>query len=375
MVALILSLLGALRSALRTRADLALENLALRQQLFNLRRTSSRARLRNFDRAFWLVLSRFWSRWADVLVVVQPDTVVRWHRAGFRLFWRWKSRSGSPSDGGVSRETKRLIRRMAEANVGWGAPRIHGELLKLGIDIGERSVSRFMPPKPRKPPSQTWRTFLDNHVGSLASIDFFTVPTATFRVLYVFFVLAHDRRRALHFNVTEHPSAAWAAQQIVDAFPEDTAPRFMIRDRDCIFGDQFRRRVQGLGIEEILTAPRSPWQNPYAERLVGSVRRECLDHVIVLGERHLGGILKSYFAYYHRSRTHSVSEQGCAGAEGGVPARHGRDRGATRGRRPAPPVRAPRRLTGSPRRLLAEMDGKRLPGPRRHAPTAAWADT
>ena len=170
--------------------------------------------------------------------------------------------------------------------------------------VGPLPLLVFMPRKPRKPPSQTWRTFLDNHVGSLASIDFFTVPTATFRVLYVFFVLAHDRRRVLHFNVTEHPSATWTAQQIVEAFPEDTAPRFMIRDRDCIFGDQFRRRVQGLGIEEILTAPRSPWQNPYAERLVGSVRRECLDHVIVLGERHLGGILKSYFAYYHGSRTH-----------------------------------------------------------------------
>jgi transposase InsO family protein len=193
---------------------------------------------------------------------------------------------------------------MAEANVGWGAPRIHGELLKLGIDISERSVSRFIPPKPRKPPSQTWRTFLDNHVGLPASIDFFTVPTATFRVLYVFFVLAHDRRRVLHFSVTEHPSAAWTAQQIVEAFPEDTAPKYLPRDRDGIFGDQFRRRVHGLGIDEILTAPRSPWQNPYAERLVGSVRRECLDHVIVLGERHLHRIVKSYFAYYHRSRTH-----------------------------------------------------------------------
>jgi putative transposase len=304
MAAVILSILGALRSGLRTRADLTIENLALRQQLANLRRTSGRPRLRNSERAFWVVLSRLWSRWVEVLVVVKPDTVVRWHRAGFRLFWRWKSRAGTPPDGGVSKETKRLIRQMAEANAGWGAPRIHGELLKLGIDIAERSVSRFMPPKPRKPPSQTWRTFLDNYVGSLASIDFFTVPTATFRVLYVFFVLAHDRRRVLHFNVTDSPTAAWTAQQIVQAFPEDTAPTFMIRDRDCIFGDQFRRRVQGLGIEEILTAPRSPWQNPYAERLVASVRRECLDHVIVLGERHLGGILKSYFAYYHRSRIH-----------------------------------------------------------------------
>ena len=172
MVTVILGLLGALRSALRTRAGLALENLALRQQLANLPRTSSRARLRNCDRAFWLVLSRFWSRWADALVVVKPDTVLRWHRAGFRLFWRWKSRSHGPAEGSVAPEVRRLIRQMAEANVGWGAPRIHGELLQLGIEIGERSVSRFMPPKPRKPPSQTWRTFLDNHVGSLASIDF-----------------------------------------------------------------------------------------------------------------------------------------------------------------------------------------------------------
>jgi putative transposase len=230
--------------------------------------------------------------------------VVRWHRAGFRLFWRWKSRSRCLAESDVSAEVKTLIRQMAETNVGWGAPRIHGELLKLGIDIGECSVSRFMPPKLRKPPSQTWRTFLDNHVGSLASIDFFTVPTATFRVLYVFFVLAHDRRRVLHFNVTEFPSAQWTGQQIIEAFPEDTAPTYMIRDRDGIYGGQFRRRVEGIGIEEVLTAPRSPWQNPYAERLVGSVRRECLDHVIVLGEQHLYRILKSYFAYYHRSRTH-----------------------------------------------------------------------
>ena len=304
MVSVFLSLLGALRSALRTHADIALENLALRQQLANFRRTSGRPRLRASDRAFWVVLSRLWSRWADVLVVVKPDTVVRWHRAGFRLFWRWKSRSHSPAESDVSPEVKTLIRQMADGNPTWGAPRIHGELLKLGIDVGERSVSRFMPAKPRKPPSQTWRTFLDNHVGSLTSIDFFAVPTATFRVLYVFFVLSHDRRRVLHFNVTEFPSAQWTGQQIIEAFPEDTAPKYMIRDRDGIYGDQFRRRVEGIGIEEVLTAPRSPWQNPYAERLVGSVRRECLDHVIVLGERHLHRILKSYFAYYHRSRTH-----------------------------------------------------------------------
>jgi len=153
---------------------------------------------------------------------------------------------------------------MATANEGWGAPRIHSELLKFGIVLSERGVSRLMPPRTRKPPSQTWRTFLDNHVGSLASIDFFTVPTATFRVLYVFFVLANDRRRLLHFNVTEHPGAAWTAQQIVEAFPEDTAPEYLVRNRDGIYGDQFRRRIRGVGIDEVLTAPRSPWQNPYA---------------------------------------------------------------------------------------------------------------
>jgi transposase InsO family protein len=256
------------------------------------------------DRAFWIGLSQIWSRWADTLVIVKPDTVVRWHRAGFRLFWRWKSRARTPAEGHVTPEVRPLIRRMAEANPLWGAPKIHGELLKLGIDIGERSVSRFMPKRLPKPPLQTWRTFLDNHLGSLSSIDFFTVPTATFRILYVFFVLNHERRRVLHFNITKFTSAAWTAQQIVEAFPEDSAPRYILRDRDGILGEQFRRRVEGIGIEEVLIAPRSPWQNPYAERLIGSARRECIDYVIVLGERHLHRILKSYFAYYHKSRTH-----------------------------------------------------------------------
>jgi putative transposase len=192
---------------------------------------------------------------------------------------------------------------MAQANPLWGAPRIHGELLKLGIEVSERTVSRLMP-KRRKPPSQTWRTFLDNHFREMISIDFMIVPTATFRVLFVFVVLAHHRRRVVHFNVTEHPTAAWTAQQIIEAFPEDTAPRFLLRDRDQIYGEEFRRRVSGMKIEEVMTAPQSPWQNPFVERLIGSIRRECLDHVIVLGESHLRRILKSYFQYYHRSRTH-----------------------------------------------------------------------
>jgi putative transposase len=235
-----MSLLEALHFAFRTRAELALENLALRQQLATLRRSSPRPHLQLTDRAFWIALSRIWSRWADAVVVVKPDTVVRWHRADFRLFWKWKSRARTPAKDDVSADVKPLIRRTAEANVTWGASRIHGELLKLGIEISERSASRFMPKRERKPPSQTWRTFLDNHLGSRASIDFFTVPTATFRVLFVFLVLRHDRRRVVHFNITEFPSAAWTAQQIIETFPEDTAPEYVVRDRDGIYGEHFR---------------------------------------------------------------------------------------------------------------------------------------
>jgi len=180
---------------------------------------------------------------------------------------------------------------------------VHGELMKLGISISQAAVSKYMV-RHRKPPSQTWRSFLDNHLRDLVSIDFFTVPTATFRVLFVFVVLCHDRRRIVHLNVTDHPSAEWTAQQMVDAFPWDTAPRYLLRDRDQIYGGYFDRRVEGLGIEQVLSAPRSPWQNPFVERIIGSIRRECLDHVIVLDERHLRRILREYVDYYHSCRTH-----------------------------------------------------------------------
>jgi putative transposase len=296
-------LLAPARSAIRTRANLAIENLALRHQLAVLRRRRPRPPLAWTDRLFWIALSRTWSRWRDALMIVRPDTVVRWHRSAFRRFWTWSSRR-PPGRPPIDRHTRNLVRHMAKVNPLWGAPRIHGELLKLGVTISERQVSRLMQRAPRKPPSQTWRTFLTNHVGTLASIDFFTVPTAAFRLLYVFVVLAHNRRRVLHFNVTEHPTAAWTAQQIVEAFPEDHAPKYLMRDRDSIYGTAFRTRLTGMGIDEVLSAPRTPWQNPFVERLIGSIRRECLDHVIVLRERHLRGILASYFAYYHGSRTH-----------------------------------------------------------------------
>ena len=236
-------------------------------------------------------------------MIVTPDTVLRWQRRRFREHWIKLSRRPTQGRPRVDPEITALVIQMAVANPLWGAPRIHGELLKLGIHVAERTVSRLLP-KRRTPPSQTWRTFLTNHVRDLVSIDFFIVPTVRLRVLFAFVVLAHDRRRVLHFNVTEYPTAAWTAQQIVNVFPDDSAPSFLLRDRDSIYGDAFRQRVKGMGIGEVLTAAHSPWQNPFAERLIGSIRRECLNHVLVLGERHLRRTLARYFAYYHRARTH-----------------------------------------------------------------------
>ena len=298
------ALLAALCSVVRSRADLQLENLALRHQINVLRRSAKkRPKLSSGDRLFWVCLSRLWRDWRSMLVIVKPETVVAWHRKGFRLFWTWKVRHGQPGRPVVTREIRDLIRKMCRENPGWGAPRIHGELLKLGIDLGETSVSKYML-RCRKPSSQTWRTFLENHVSQLVSVDFFTVPTIRFQVLYVFLVLAHDRRRILHFNVTAHPTAEWTGQQLRNAFPYDKVPRYLLRDRDAIFGNDFREQVRDMGMEEVLSTPRSPWQRAYVERVIGSIRRECLDHVIVFDENSLRRTLASYFDYYHRSRTH-----------------------------------------------------------------------
>jgi putative transposase len=283
--------------------QLALENLALRQQLAVYKRTLPCPKLRTMDRLLWLALAKVWTGWRQALVIVSPDTVLRWQRRRFRDYWTrlsGRSTGGRPS---VSAQIAALVRKMAAANPLWGAPRIHGELLKLGIDIAERTGSQLMPRR-RSGPSQTWRTFLANHFRDMVAIDFFTVPTARFRILFVLVVLAHYRRRVVHFNVTEHPTAHWTAQQVVDAFPDDSAPAYLLRDRDQVYGRPFRLRVRDMGIAEVLTAPHRPWQNPYAERLIGSVRRECVNHVLVLGERHLRRILTRYFAYYHQARTH-----------------------------------------------------------------------
>ncbi len=293
-----------LSSIFRSRAVLQLENLALCHQIGVLQRSArKRPKLTPGDRLLWVLLSRLWRDWRSALAIVQPETVVAWHRAGFRLFWTWKVRHGQPGRPVISGELRDLIRKMCRENPGWGAPRIHGELLKLGIDVGESSVTKYMV-HGCKPPSQTWRTFLENHAQQLVSIDFFTVPTIRFQVLYVFLVLAHDRRRILHFNVTAHPTAEWTGQQLREAFPFDQLPRYLLRDRDAIFGDAFRGQVRDMGIQEVLSTPRSPWQRAYVERVIGSIRRECLDHVIVFHEASLRRILGSYVDYYHRSRTH-----------------------------------------------------------------------
>jgi putative transposase len=291
------------------RAALQAEILVLRHQLLVLQRANQHHRLElsAADRVLWVWLSRLWPGWRSALLIVKPETVIAWHRKGFRLYWTLKSRvrNGRPS---VSRETRDLIREMSLANPRWGAPRIHGELLKLGIAISQSTVAKYMVHN-RRPPSQTWKTFLKNHMKELVSTDFFVVPTSTFRVLFVFIVLSHDRRRPVHFAVTSHPTAEWTARQLMQAFPWDRAPRYLLRDRDGSYGELFHQAADWIGIHEVLTALQSPWQNAYVERLIGSIRRECLDHVIVLGEVGLRRILKSYFRYYDQTRTHLALEK------------------------------------------------------------------
>src|ERR1017187_7425358 len=303
------TLLMSLRDCFRTRAVLQAEIIALRHQLLVLHRSNRgrRIHLKFLDRLLWVWLSQLWTGWRSALIIVKPETVIAWHRKGFRLYWTWKSRhrQGRPL---VSTELRDLIRKMSLANPRWGAPRIHGELLKLGFEVSQATVAKYFV-RHRKPASQTWRTFLKNHMKDLVSTDFFVVPTIWFRILFVFVILDHDRRRPIHFAVTEHPTAEWTTHQLLEAFPWDSAPRYLLRDRDGIYGEKFREAATSLGIREVLTAPQSPWQNPYVERLIGSIRRECLDHVIVFNEAGLRRVLKSYFDYYERSRTHLSLEK------------------------------------------------------------------
>jgi transposase InsO family protein len=303
MIGLLCFALSVLASPFKSKLRLEAENAVLRHQLNVLRRRlPGRLRLTNNDRWFFIQLYRWVPSILQVLTIIRPETLVRWHRAGFRCYWRWKSRpqGGRPQ---IDTELRVLIRRMSMENPLWGAPRIHGELLKLGFEIAQSSVAKYMV-KRRGPPSQEWRTFVRNHAPDIAAMDLFVVPTIGFDLLYAFVIVRLGRRDLIWINVTANPTAEWVARQITEAFPWDEAPDYLIRDRDPIYGTIVTRRLRAMGIRDKPTAPASPWQNGFAERLIGSIRRECVDHIVVLGEAHLRRILKSYARYYNETRTH-----------------------------------------------------------------------
>jgi transposase InsO family protein len=303
MIALIWFVLAVLASPFKSKSRLEAENAALRHQLIVLRRKMpGRPRLTNNDRWFFLQTYRWFPTILKVVRIIQPETLVRWHRAGFRRYWRWKSlgRGGRPQ---IETELRALIRRMSIENPLWGAPRIHGELLKLGLAVAQSSVAKYMV-KRRAPPSQGWSTFLHNHTPDTAAMDLFVVPTIGFKLLYAFVIVRLNRRELVWINVTMNPTSEWVARQITEAFPWNEAPRYLIRDRDRVYGAVVTRRLRAMGIRDKPIAPASPWQNGVAERLIGSIRCECLDHVVIWSEAHLRRILKSYGAYYNETRTH-----------------------------------------------------------------------
>ena len=305
----ILSFIAGVTVFFRSRSDTALEVLALRQQVAVLKRKRPRPVLNSLDRLFWTALRHFWSRWADVLVIVKPETVFGWHRAGFRLYWRWRSRprGGRPK---ITEEIRVLIRRLAQENPDWGAPRIHGELQKLGFVVSERSVARYLRRVRRRgDPGKRWLTFLQNHREVIAAFDFFTVPTVTFQLLYCFFVIEHGRRRILHFNVTRYPTAEWVVQQLREAFPEAGPYRYAVFDRDATFQEAVITFLKATGLKPKRTSLQAPWQNGIAERWVGSCRREILDHVIALNEQHLRRLISDYVNYHHEDRIHDSLEK------------------------------------------------------------------
>jgi putative transposase len=306
MFSLLFLWIGALIRLFRNRRNLVLENLVLRQQLAVLKRRHPRPSLGLLDKLFWIVVRRFWSEWRQALIVVTLETVVRWHRTGFRMYWLLISRVRKQvGRRRTPKEVRELIFRIVVENPTWGAPRIHGELLMLGFDLGERTISRWMKRAPRDPePAKRWLAFLRNHREAIAAMDFSTVPTINFDVLYCFFVISHSRRRILHFNVTKHPTSLWVVQQLREAFPFELAPRFLIFDRDAKFGLEVPVAARSLKMSPVRTSFESPWQNGVAERWVESCRRDLLDHVIAVNERHLKRLLSEYVRYYHEDRTH-----------------------------------------------------------------------
>jgi transposase InsO family protein len=312
MIAFLRLVLHVVVSPFKTKARLEAEIIMLRHQLNVLRRrVPSKPKLAVADRLLLVWLYRLFPSVLDAIAIVQPETIIRWHRAGFRLYWRWKSRSrgGRPK---VPIEIRRLIREMSLANRLWGAPRIHGELLKVGIDVAQSTVAKYMA-KGGRGRSQTWKTFLFNHAAGIAAMDFLIVPTVGFKLLFVLVILRHQRRRLISLTVTTNPTAAWIARQITEAFPWNESPDYLIRDRDGSYGHIVTTRLSAMGIRDHPTATRSPWQNGHAERLIGSIRRECLDHVVVFGEAHLRRILAAYSSYYNELRPHLSLEKDSPG--------------------------------------------------------------
>ena len=277
----------------------------MRQQVIVLKRRTKRARLRHSDRLFWVTLRRLWPNWSKPLLIVKPDAVVRWHRKGFRLYWRFRSRSELVGRPLTAHDVRTAIHTMASENPTWGAPRIHGELLKLGLEISERTVSRYLSRShPNGGAAQRWRTFLNNHREAIAGMDFFTVITANFQVLYCLFLIRHSRREIIHLNATEHPTSEWVVQQLREAFPETAVDQYLIFDRDAKFSTDVHQFLDSSGISAIHTSYHSPWQNGIAERWVRSFRNDLLDHVIVVNESHLRRLAQDYLRYYHADRTH-----------------------------------------------------------------------
>ena len=301
------SLGGFVTDLIKSRCRLEAENLLLHHQLTIALRASPRLRLLGSDRALLIWMTRLWPSLLDAVRVVQPETVLRWHRAGFKMLWRRKSRhkAGRPK---IDRGLRDLIRRMSRENPLWGASRIHGELLMLGFEVAQSTVSKYMARR-RNPPSQTWNTFLRNHAEAIAAIDMCVVPALTFDLLFAFLVLGHGRRQLLWFEVTRHPTAEWLARQITEAFPWTSAPAYLVRDNDRAYGHVFTSRVRAMGIRDRPISPRSPWQNGIAERLIGTLRRECLDQVVIFSEMHLRRILSAYAAYYNQARTHMALQK------------------------------------------------------------------
>jgi putative transposase len=310
MLPVISALFACMAALFRSRASLHLEHLALRHQRIVYQRSVPRPYLRATDRLFWAWLSRLWSGWQGALAFVQPRTVIAWQRQRFRDHWRRLSQRGTLGRPTIAKEVRDLTRRMSQTNPTCDALRIVGELRMLGIDVAKSTVEKYRV-RPPRPSSPTWTTFIKNHAQDLVALDFFVVPTVTHKVLFVLVILAHERRRVVHVHVTEHPTAAWTAQQVVETLPWHAAPRYLLRDRDHSYGASFRQRLQHMGIEEVVIAPRSPRRNPSVERLIGSIRRECLDHVIVLHARHLRRLLTEYFRYDHYWRTHRALAMDC----------------------------------------------------------------